>query len=95
VTRGQLLRLVLAEAFLIGLVGCGLGLAAGFEMAVDANRLSAVVTGYKPDMFIPWPIIWVGVGIVMLISLLASLWPAVSVARSEPLSLLQAGRASA
>jgi putative ABC transport system permease protein len=95
VTRGQLLRLVLAEAFLIGLVGCGLGLAAGFEMAFDANRLSAVVTGYFPRMFIPWPIIWLGVGIVMLISLLASLWPAITVARSEPLSLLQAGRASA
>jgi putative ABC transport system permease protein len=95
VTRSQLLRLVLAEAFLIGLVGCVLGLAAGFEMALDANRLSGVVTGYFPPIFIPWPIIWVGVGIVMVISLLASLWPAVSVARSEPLSLLQAGRASA
>jgi putative ABC transport system permease protein len=95
VTRGQLLRLVLAEAFLIGLVGVGLGLAAGFLMSVDANQLSAVLTGYKPEIFIPWPIIWVGVGIVMAISLLASLWPAVSVARAEPLRLLQAGRASA
>jgi len=30
-----------------------------------------------------------------LVSLLASLWPAASVARAEPLTLLQAGRASA
>lgn len=94
VTRSQLLRMVMAEAFLIGLVGVGLGLAAGFLMSVDANQLSAVLTGYKPAIFIPWPIIWAGVGIVMGISLLASLWPAISVARSEPLSLLTAGRAS-
>jgi putative ABC transport system permease protein len=94
VTRAQLLRLVLAEAFLIGLVGVGLGLAAGFLMSLDANQLSAVLTGYKPPIYIPWPIIWVGVGIVMGISMLACLWPAASVARSEPLTLLQAGRAS-
>lgn len=94
VTRSQLLRLVLAEAFLIGLVGVGLGLAAGFLMSLDANQLSAVLTGYKPPIYIPWPIIWVGVGIVMAISMLACLWPAASVARSEPLALLQAGRAS-
>ena len=95
VTRSQLLRLVLAESFLIGLVGCALGLAAGYEMSIDAGQLSAVLTGYKPPMYIPWPIIWLGTGIVMAISLLASVWPAASVARSEPLALLQAGRASA
>ena len=95
VTRSQLLRLVLAEAFLIGLIGVALGLAAGFLMSLDANQLSAVLTGYKPPIYVPWPIIWVGVGIVMGISMLASLWPAATVARREPLTLLQAGRASA
>ena len=94
VTRGQLLRLVLAEAFLIGLVGCVLGLFAGFLMAVDANQLSGVLTGYHPPIYVPWPIVWAGVGIVIAISLLASLWPAASVANSEPLVLLQAGRAA-
>jgi putative ABC transport system permease protein len=95
VTRSQLMRLVMAEAVLIGLVGCGLGLAAGFEMSVDACRLSAVLTGYHPPMYIPWKIVWLGAGIVMAIALLASAWPAVNVARSEPLKLLQAGRAAA
>jgi hypothetical protein len=37
----------------------------------------------------------VGVGIVMAVSLLASLAPAMNVARAEPLGLLQAGRAAA
>jgi putative ABC transport system permease protein len=94
-TRWQLLRLVLSEAILIGIVGCGLGWAAGFLMAADARELSRILTGYHPTMNVPWAIIFVGTGAVMVISLLASLWPAISVARSEPLSLLQAGRAAA
>lgn len=94
VTRGQLLRLVLAEAFLLGIIGCGLGLAAGFEMTHNANALTVIMTGYNPPLVIPWAFIWVGIGAVLLISLLASLWPAIEVAQSEPLALLQAGRAA-
>ena len=94
VTRGQLLRIVLAEAVLLGVVGVGLGLAAGFEMAVNANEMSATVTGYDPPIAVPWGIIWAGVGIILSVSLLASLFPAAAVAKAEPLSLLQAGRAA-
>jgi putative ABC transport system permease protein len=95
VTRGQLLRLVLAEALLLGLVGVGLGLLAGFEMAVNANALGALVTGYAPDITVPWRSVFYGVAAVIVISLGASIWPAWSAARAEPLTLLQAGRASA
>src|SRR3954469_4909223 len=35
VTRSGLLRLVMAEALLLGLVGCALGAAAGAEMSLD------------------------------------------------------------
>jgi putative ABC transport system permease protein len=94
-TRSQLLRLVLTEALLVGVVGCGLGLAAGFVMAVDARELSRIVTGYYPPMAVPWGIVSIGTAAVMVISLIASLGPAVGVARTEPLSLLQAGRAAA
>ena len=95
VTRSQLLRVVLAEALLLGLVGVALGLVAGFEMAVNANALGAAVTGYRPPILVPWDIVFGGVGIVVFISLAASLWPAITAARTEPLTLLQAGRASA
>jgi putative ABC transport system permease protein len=92
--RGQLLRLVLAEAAMLGLVGIAMGLAAGLELAVDARKLSAIVTGYAPPMSIPWPILGAGSLAVLLVALAASLWPAVGVARAQPLELLQAGRAS-
>jgi putative ABC transport system permease protein len=94
VTRSQLVRLVLAEAVLLGLVGTALGLAAGLEMAVNARQFSRVLVGYHPDLMIPWGIVGIGVAVVMGISIVASVWPAATVARSEPLALLQAGRAS-
>ncbi len=94
-TRFQLLRLVMAEAFLLSLVGVGLGLAAGFTMAISAKRLGANILGNNPPLAVPWPMVMLGMGIIVGISMLASLWPAVHVARSRPLALLQAGRASA
>src|SRR5437762_3044321 len=95
VTRAQLLRLVLAEALLLGLVGCALGLVAGFQMSVDANGLSRYIAGYVVPLKPPWGLIGIGAGIVVVTAVLASIWPAAGVARAEPLALLQAGRASA
>jgi len=94
VTRGGLLRLVLAESILLGLVGVGLGLLAGLHLVIEARQFGALILGYKPPTVIPWPILWIGMGVVLFISFLASLGPALGAARSEPLSLLQAGRAS-
>ena len=95
VTRGQLLRLVLAEAVLLGLIGAAQGLAAGMLMSIDANAFAITVAGYQPPLVIPWNYIIIGLLSVLLIAVLASLWPAIVVADSEPLALLQAGRASA
>ncbi len=95
VTRGQLLRLVLAEALLLGLVGCALGVSAGALMSLNARGLSHITIGYTPPTVVPWSIVFGGVGAIMLISITASLWPAWGVSRAEPLSLLQAGRAAA
>ncbi len=95
VTRGGLMRLVLAEAALLGLVGAALGLTAGLVMAIGAHELSDIAIGFLPPISVPWGIISVGVGVVMLVSLLASVGPAVGVSRTDPLTLLQAGRAAA
>ena len=85
---------MLAEAILLGIVGVILGLAAGFEMAINARELWGALLGFRPSMQIPWDMVFIGAGVVMLISLLASLLPALSVSRSEPLELVQAGRAA-
>lgn len=94
VTRAQLLRLVLAEAILLGVVGCVLGLIAGFQMTIDGMGFTRRLLGYVTELALPWGMLATGVGIVMAVSLLASLWPAVAVARTQPLTLLQSGRAA-
>ncbi len=58
--RGQLLRLVLAEAALLGFVGIALGVGAGMELAADARKLSGVVIGFMPPINIPWGIVGAG-----------------------------------
>jgi putative ABC transport system permease protein len=93
-TRWQLVRMVLAEAVLLGSVGCALGLSAGALMSVNAHGLSRIMIGYAPPPAVPWDVVGLGSAAVLLIALLASLWPALSVARAQPLSLLQAGRAA-
>lgn len=95
VTRGLLLRGILAEAVLLGLVGTVLGLGAGLEMSLNANRFSRLIIGYGPPIDVPWMVVILGVGIIMAVSIVASLWPALSTARTEPLKLLQSGRAAA
>ncbi len=92
--RGDLLRLILAEATMLGLVGVALGVAAGLEISVDAGRLSGDVLGYSPAMQIPWAIVAGGCLTVVVIAIVAGIWPALGVALAEPLDLLQAGRAS-
>ena len=58
--RADLLRLILAEAVMLGLVGVALGLAAGLEISIDARRLSGAVLGYSPPMQIPWRVVFEG-----------------------------------
>ncbi|HMB94819.1 MAG TPA: FtsX-like permease family protein, partial [Tepidisphaeraceae bacterium] len=82
-TRGQLLRLVLAEAILIGVVSVALGLCAGFEMSIDAWRSWQTFFGYSPAMVVPWSTIGIGASVVIAVAVLASLWPALHTARTE------------
>jgi putative ABC transport system permease protein len=94
VTRGGLVRLVLAESALLGLIGAAMGVAAGLELAVDIRQVNRVVIGYRPPLYVPWAIVGGGAAAVVAIALLAALWPAISIARQTPLELLQAGRSS-
>jgi ABC-type antimicrobial peptide transport system permease subunit len=71
-----------------------MGLTAGALMSLNARGLAALTIGFVPEVYIPWWIIWTGSGVVMLIAIAASLWPAWTAARTEPLTLLQSGRAA-
>ena len=94
-TRAALVRLVLAEAILVGLVACLLSLGFGFSASWAGVAVAQFVSffgGLAPPMVVPWGLLAAGVGATLGLCLLAGLWPAISIGRADPLSLLQAGR---
>ncbi len=93
-TRSELLRMLLAEATLLSLVGMVLGVGFGLILAINANRLYATVIGFDPPLVLPWDIVAGASVFVIFTGLLATLAPAITTARKQPLALLQAGRAA-
>jgi putative ABC transport system permease protein len=96
-TRMALTRLILAEGVLIGLVACLLSLAFGVVAGWCGTGISQYVSffgGLETPLVIPWLRIALGLGATVALCLAAALWPAVSTGRTEPLRLLQAGRAA-
>jgi putative ABC transport system permease protein len=93
-TRGELLRMLLAEAVLLSLVGMVLGVAFGIILAVNANQLYAGTIGFDPPLVLPWDVIGWACLFVVFTGLLATLAPAISTATRQPLALLQAGRSA-
>lgn len=93
-TRGALARLIISESMILGMVACALGVSAGLLLAFNAREMADMLLGYSPPLSPRWWPIGLGVFITMAVSILASIFPAIQVARAEPLKLLQAGRAS-
>ncbi len=97
VTRSGLFRMILAEGLLIGLITCLLSLTFGVVSGWCGTGISQYVSffgGLAPPLVIPWPELLIGFGMALGLCLLAALWPAISTGRTEPLKLLQAGRAA-
>ena len=93
-TRHQLVRLVVAEGLLLGIVACFLGTAAGYLMTINARQAQSWIVGYVPPLHLAGSVVWIGLSAVLSVSMIAALWPAWATARTTVLNLLQAGRAS-
>jgi putative ABC transport system permease protein len=93
-TRWTLVRLIVAEAVLVGAVACLLslafGLVAGWCGTGAASRMS-FFGGMRPDLVIPVTGIVIGWSLLLLLTVLAAAWPAVGAGRKRPLDLLQDG----
>ena len=88
-TKGQIIRLVLGEAAVLALLGCGLGLALGFHLAANSNYVLGQLTGFQPVWAVPWNWVGYGVAFTSLVCLLAGLAPAYRAARNDIISALQ------
>ncbi len=97
VSRFELFRMILAEAILVGIVACvlslGFGVMAGY-CGTGITRYINIRGGQITPLIIPWAKLTIGFGATLGLCLLAALWPAIATGRTEPLKLLQAGRAA-
>jgi putative ABC transport system permease protein len=97
VTRSGIVRLVMAEALLLGLVACllslGFGLMAGW-CGMGMSRYLSFFGGMDPALAIPWLRILFGFAITAALCLFAAVWPACQAGRADILKLLQEGRAA-
>lgn len=97
ITRSALFRMILAEGLMIGLITCLLSLGFGVFSGWCGTGISQYVSffgGLAPPLVVPWAQLSLGFALALGLCLLAALWPAASAARTEPLKLLQAGRAA-
>lgn len=94
-TGGTLVRVVLAERVLIGVVSCLLSLLFGVLAGWCGCEFSQYVSffgGLHPPLVMPVLALGFGMSITVAVAVLATLFPALRIGRTRPLVLLQEGR---
>ena len=95
ITRFGLVRLIIAESILIGIVACIISVSFGVMAGYCGTGISQYVSffgGLDTPLVMPWAKIFFGIGVTLLICLMAALWPAIATGRQEILRLLAEGR---
>ena len=94
-TRAELVRAVIAEGLLLGLVAAGLSLGFGVMAGwcgAELAQYTSFFGGMHPDLVVPVLPLLYGLSACLLLTSLAAAWPAAQVGRAEPRTLLQEGR---
>jgi len=94
-TRGALVRAILAEGLLIGavagLLSLGFGIIAGW-CGCGIAQYASFFGGLNPALAVPGGPVLRGLLALAVLMLFTAVWPAASMGRTKPLSLLQPGR---
>jgi putative ABC transport system permease protein len=86
--RGLIVRAVLIQALMLGLVGCIIGTFGAFEVVWIRDQFDKRLLGLSYDMVVPWDAVTIGWGCVLLVSLVAAIPAAWSLLRKQPRELL-------
>ncbi|MCP4246956.1 MAG: ABC transporter permease [bacterium] len=82
-TKWQIVRLVLAEALALGLLGSIIGVALGLHSANSGTTLTASLFGIESGMAVPWGRVAAAVVLTVVICLAAGIAPARHAARNN------------
>jgi len=88
-TQFQMIRLVMAEALILGLLGSLLGVVMGLHLGRSSTHLTSVLWGFQPRFAVPWPMVLAGAAVAIGLCLLAAAAPARIASRSNIVSALQ------
>jgi putative ABC transport system permease protein len=88
-TRGQVIRMILAEAGLMGMIGGILGLAYGALLARIILIGMTSMSGYRLDFQMPGSAVLTGIIIALVVSQAAAFLPARRAARTKILEAIQ------
>lgn len=87
-TRGQILRLVIGEALVLGVLGSALGLALGLHLAWNTNVMTARMWGFEAPFAVPWGLVSLAIGLTIALCVLAGLLPARHASRTNVIDAL-------
>jgi ABC-type antimicrobial peptide transport system permease subunit len=88
-TQWQIMRLVLAEALVLGVLGSAVGVALGIHMAHSIQEVTFKIWTFQPTWTIPWSKVVAGSALTTGICLVAGALPARHAARSNIAGALQ------
>ena len=90
-TRGQVMRHILAEAVLLGVVGSGLGVGGGVLLARGLISVMEILMAQEvPAVTVPRQGLLTGVAVGVIVTILAAIIPASQAGRVSPLEALRA-----
>ena len=87
-TRGQILRMVIGEALVVGALGSALGLALGLHLAWNVSTMTLQFSGVQSPMEIPWPFVIGAIGLTVGLCVLAGILPARHASRTNVIDAL-------
>jgi putative ABC transport system permease protein len=82
-TRALVLRMVVGEALVLGLLGSALGLALGLHLAADITQLVDRMWGFRVALELPWNYVITSVVLTVGLCILAGIMPARHAARAN------------
>lgn len=87
-TRGQILRMVIGEALVLGVLGSGLGLALGLHLASNVSQMTVAFWGYAVAVQIPWALVLAAIVLTVGLCIIAGVLPARHAARTNVIDAL-------
>jgi len=87
-TRGQVLRMVIGEALVIGVLGSAAGLGLGLHLAWNVSDMTLIFSGFHTPLEIPWPFVCCAMGLTVGLCVLAGILPARHASRTNVIEAL-------